>query len=158
MIFIADCMLGKLARWLRLLGFDVLYFSRASDAEILDAARKDGRIVLTRDTRMYARDTGPAVFQIHSERWEDQVIQVLDELDLRRAVRPFSRCVPCNREVKPLASSDAMNLVPPFVLEISETFALCPSCGRVFWKGSHFRDMETRIRCLLERKRSCDPE
>jgi len=154
MIFIADCMLGKLARWLRLLGFDVLYFSRASDAEILDAARKDGRIVLTRDTRMSSKDAGPAVFHIHSERWEDQIVQVLDELDLRRDVRPFSRCVPCNRKVKPLASSDAGNLVPLFVLEKSETFALCPSCGRVFWKGSHYQNMETRLGRLLERNQS----
>ena len=154
MIFIADCMLGKLARWLRLLGFDVLYFSRAADAEILDAARKDGRIVLTRDTRMSSKDAGPAVLQIHSDHWEDQIAQVLDELDLRRDVSPFSRCVPCNREVNPLAPSDARNLVPPFVLEISETFALCPSCGRVFWKGSHYQDMKTRIERLLGRKKS----
>lgn len=149
MIFIADGMLGKLARGLRLLGFDVQFFSRASDDEILDAARKDGRIVLTRDTRMPRREDGPAVLLVHGERWEDQVAQVLDELGLRDRVRPFSRCVPCNREVKPLAPSDARNLVPPFVMESSKAFALCPSCGRVFWKGTHYRDMEVRIGRLL---------
>lgn len=151
MIFIADCMLGKLARWLRILGFDVLYFSRASDEEILDAARREDRVVLTRDTRMIRKDGRPAVFFVRDEHWEDQVVQVLDELDLRKDVQPHSRCVPCNREVKLLASSDAGNLVPPFVLERSEAFALCPSCGRVFWKGSHYQDMETRIASILSK-------
>jgi uncharacterized protein len=154
MIFIADGMLGKLARRLRLLGFDVLFFPRASDDEILAAARKDGRIVLTRDTRMPRGKDGPAVLLVHSERWEDQIAQVLDELDLRDHVRPFSRCISCNGEVKPLAPPDARNLVPPVILETSESFALCPSCGRVFWKGSHYQDMETCIERLLGRNKS----
>ena len=151
MSFIADCMLGKLARWLRALGFDVRYSSKAGDDELLNIARREGRTLLTRDTRLLERaKAGPSLL-IRSEKWDEQVIQVLSEFDLMGEVRAFSRCLDCNRMVKPLAKEKARNLVAPFVLEHSRSFALCPDCGHVFWKGTHFDDMRSKIDALLNR-------
>jgi len=148
--FIADCMLGKLAKWLRVLGFDVLYFSRIEDDDLLRVARSEGRILLTRDTRLAARARTVRGLLIDSERWEDQVRQVLDVFDLRGEAAPHSRCIACNLALKPLVRERVRNLVVPFVLERGRAFSLCPGCGRVYWKGSHAADMDARLARLLE--------
>ena len=151
MSFIADCMLGKLARWLRALGFDVLYSSKTGDDELLNIARREGRNLLTRDTRLLERAKAVPSLLITSEKWDEQVIQVLTEFDLKNEVRPFSRCLDCNRRLKPLTKDEARNLVAPFVLEHALAFALCPDCGRVFWKGTHFDDMHLKIDAILNK-------
>jgi hypothetical protein len=148
--FIADCMLGKLAKWLRVLGFDVLYFSRIEDDELLRAARREARVLLTRDTALAARARAVRCLLVESERWEDQVRQVLDVFALRAEAAPHTRCIACNLALKPLPKERARNLVVPYVLDRGRAFALCPGCGRVFWKGSHAADMEARLARLLE--------
>ena len=147
--FIADCMLGKLAKWLRVLGFDVLYASRAEDDELLRAARREGRILLTRDTGLAARARAVRCLLVESERWEDQVLQVLDVFDLRDEAAPHTRCLACNLVLTHLAKERARNLVAPFVLEQGTAFSLCPGCGRVYWKGTHAADMDVRLERLL---------
>jgi len=149
MTFIADCMLGKLAKWLRILGFDVLYFSRIEDADLVHIAGRDGRVLLTRDTKLAGRARAVRTLLIDSEKWEDQVRQVLDVFSLRDEAAPHSRCVVCNRALKPISRERARNLVVPFILERGSRFSLCPNCGRIYWKGSHAVDMEDRIRSLL---------
>ena len=149
MTFIADCMLGKLAKWLRILGFDVLYFSRIEDADLVHIAGRDGRVLLTRDTKLAGRARAVRTLLINSEKWEDQVRQVLDVFSLRDEAAPHSRCVVCNRALKPISRERARNLVVPFILERGSRFSLCPNCGRIYWKGSHAVDMEDRIRSLL---------
>ena len=151
MSFVVDCMLGKLARWLRALGFDVQYSSKTGDDELLNIARRDGRILLTRDTQLLGRAKAIPALRITSEKWDEQVIQVLSAFDLQDEVRPFSRCLDCNRTLKLLAKDEARNLVVPFVLENARAFALCPDCGRVFWKGTHFDDMRSKIGAILKR-------
>ena len=150
MTFVVDCMLGKAAKWLKILGFDVLFFSQAGDDELLAAARRDGRTLLTRDHALAARAKGATCLLLESEVWEEQVRQVLGRFDLVSAARPFSRCVECNLPVKPLSNANAANLVAPFVLEQGRNFAFCPVCGRVFWQGTHYQDMESRIAALLK--------
>ena len=150
MKFIADCMVGKLARWLRLLGFDVAYYSRIDDDELIALARKERRIILTRDHELLKKahkfkSLQKKTLLIESERWEQQVEQALDHFRLRQKIDPNSRCLECNQKLKFLPKSRAKNLVPPFVYEKADSFALCPSCGRVFWKGTHFRDMEKKL-------------
>ena len=149
MKFVVDGMLGKLAKWLKILGFDVLFFSNADDDALLDIARREGRTLLTRDLGLIARAKRLKSLSIQSEIWEEQVVQVLDHFELRSEVRPFSRCLECNAPLKPLPKSKAANLVAPFVFEWGNTFAICPSCGRVYWKGTHFKEMEARIAKLL---------
>ncbi len=150
MKFIADCMVGKLARWLRILGFDVAYFPRIEDDELINLAASEKRIILTRDHELIAKakkrkSLSGRVLLIESEKWEEQVEQVLEHFKLRPKIDPNSRCLECNEKLKFLPKTRAKNLVPPFVYEKAEAFALCPKCGRVFWKGTHFRDMEKKI-------------
>ena len=144
-------MVGKLARWLRLLGFDVSYYSKIEDARLIELAEKENRIILTRDHELInkarkRKSLQERVLLIESERWEEQVEQVLDHFKLREEINSNSRCLDCNAQLKTLPKSRAKNLVPPFVYEQASVFVLCPGCGRVFWKGSHFRDMDKKLR------------
>ena len=149
MTFLVDCMLGKLAKWLKILGFDTLYFSRAEDDDLLALARGEGRVLLSRDHALLGRAKGITALFIETESWPGQVRQVLARFDLAGAVRPYSRCLECNVPLKTLTRAEAANLVVPFVLERAETFALCPSCGRVYWPGTHYEAMREQIEALL---------
>ena len=151
MKFIVDCMLGKLAKWLKILGFDALFFSKIADEELLSIARKEDRVLLTKDTGLIQRASDVETLFLDSEDWPDQVRQVLAHFDLWQQVSPHSRCIDCNIELKSLSRKNAKNLVSPFVFEHADSFALCPGCGRVFWRGSHFEDMEAQIREILKK-------
>ena len=150
--FIVDCMLGKLAKWLKILGFDTLFFSKIEDDELLAIARKEGRVLLTKDTGLIQRARDIETLFLESEEWKDQVRQVLGHFDLKEKAAPHTRCIDCNVALKNLPKKNAKNLVSPFVFGRADSFALCPSCGRVFWRGTHFEDMEAKIRDLLEKK------
>lgn len=153
MKFVADCMLGRLAKWLRILGFDVAYFSKAEDPDLVALARREDRILLTRDTGLIERTAKRAdrLF-IRSDDWEDQLVQVLDELDLWGQARPNTRCLACNLPLKPLSRERAKNLVSPYVGEHAASFAVCSGCDRVFWPGTHYGDMERKIEKLRGRR------
>jgi uncharacterized protein with PIN domain len=153
MTFVADCMLGRLAKWLKILGFDVLFFPRADDRYLVEIARRDGRILLTRDTGLIEKTAKrPNRLFVRSDVWEDQVVQVLDDLGLWDDVRPNTRCLECNLPLKALARERARNLVTPYVYEHASSFAICPGCNRVFWQGTHYGDMERKIERLLGRR------
>jgi len=151
MIFVADCMLGRLARWLRVLGFDVLYFPRIEDTALLAVARREGRVLLTRDRGLFERMHGHPSLLVESGRWEDQVVQVLKAFRLKDRVAAHSRCIECNAALKAVSKERARNLASPYVVERADSLSLCPACGRVFWKGSHADDMDARIRKIMKR-------
>jgi len=153
MRFIVDCMLGKLAKWLKILGFDALYFSKIEDSDLLALAQKEGRVLLSRDNELIEKSRNIKTLFIESEDWNTQVEQVLNEFKLWEDVSPYSRCIECNVELKDLPKRKASNLVTPFVFEHAESFALCPECGRVFWKGTHHKDMEFKIDKILSKKK-----
>ncbi len=153
MRFIVDCMLGKLAKWLKILGFDALYFSKIEDSDLLVLAQKEGRVLLSRDNGLIGKSRNIKTLFIESEDWNTQVEQVLNEFELWDDVSPYSRCIECNVELKDLPKKKARNLVTPFVFEQAESFALCPECGRVFWKGTHHKDMEFKIEEILKKKK-----
>ncbi len=156
MKFVADCMLGRLAKWLKILGFDVLFFPKAEDKNLIDISRREGRVLLTRDTGLIdrAKKQRNRLFVV-SDDWRDQLVQVLDEFVLWDDIRPNSRCLECNLALKPLPRGRAKNLVTPYVLEHAESFALCPGCARVYWQGTHYGDMEKKIEAILQRRRRC---
>lgn len=153
MKFIVDCMLGKLAKWLKILGFDVVYFSKIEDSDLLALARAEGRILLSRDNALIEKSRDIETLFIESEDWNTQVEQVLNEFKLWQVVRPYSRCIECNVELKDLPKGRAKNLVAPFVYKQADSFALCPQCGRVFWKGTHHQDMEFKIEEILRKRK-----
>jgi len=152
MKFVVDCMLGKLAKWLKILGFDALFFSRIEDDELIAIARNEGRILLTKDTGLIQRAKNVETLFLESEEWQEQIRQVMEHFNLRERVDPHTRCIDCNVVLKNLPKKNANNLVSAFVFEQADSFALCPNCGRIFWRGTHFKDMEVQIQDILKKK------
>lgn len=137
--FLADSMLGKLARWLILLGYDARYVGDdgRSDAELLEQARREDRVFLTRDTKI-PEVAGLRKIVIREQRFEPQLAQVLRESGLKPdRKRLFTRCTTCNRALETLTRDEALPLVPPLVRELETAFFRCPQCLRVYWNGTH---------------------
>ena len=133
--FVADVMVGKLARWLRMLGYDVLYNNRFEDDEILGIAAAQGRIILTRDVGLHERSRGNSLL-IADDHYQDQVRQVVSTFQLKEFF-PFTRCAECNT---PLVETDKESVflkIPPYVYLTQDQFARCPACDRVYWRGTH---------------------
>jgi len=132
MKFVADIMLGRLARWMRLLGFDVLYPDTSDDKELLNFA--DERIILTRDKDLGKKKN---VLLIKSVKIDEQLNQVINELNLKIS-RPLSRCSVCNQILAEVEKSSVKALVPERIYNNHDTFWRCPDCNRIYWKGSHY--------------------
>lgn len=135
--FIADVMLGRLTRWLRLLGFDTLYFSDLSDEKLIRISKEEGRFILTRDTGLAKIKGIGNCLLIGSNDSVQQVLEVIQALDLKD-FRFFSRCVSCNGQLSRLSDkAEIRDTVPDFVFLNFHTFTKCGGCGRVYWKGTH---------------------
>jgi len=132
MKFVADIMLGRLARWMRLLGFDVLYPDTSDDKELLKFAGE--RIILTRDKDLGKKKN---VLLIKSVNVNEQLKQVVNELNLKIS-RPLSRCSVCNQILAEVKKSSVKALVPERIYNNHDTFWRCPDCNRIYWKGSHY--------------------
>lgn len=140
---LANGMLGRLARWLRLLGYDTAYDNHADDTELARRARAEGRILLTRD-RGLARRRGLRTLLIRSEVLEEQVQEVQNALG--PPPHPaLSRCTVCNTALEPVTPAEIADLVPPYVLRTQAEFRRCPGCGRIYWPGTHLREMREQI-------------
>jgi len=139
MRFIADCMLGKLAKWLRMLGYDTVYITDADDDELVRIAVREDRILLTRDRRLCDRRMvrKRCVF-VDWGSTREQVRQVIRELDLqvdREAI--FTRCAVCNGEIAPISKPSVAERVPSFVYQTQADFGYCAGCDRIYWRGIH---------------------
>jgi uncharacterized protein with PIN domain len=144
--FIADVMVGKLARWLRVLGYDVVYSNKFEDDEILQIASSENRIILTRDVAFSERchrRTLKVLFIQHND-WRSQLRQVLNAFDLKD-FNPLSRCIECNSALVEIDKPDVQARVPPYVYSTQDRFSLCPSCSRIYWRGTHVDAILSRI-------------
>jgi hypothetical protein len=137
--FVADVMLGTLAKWLRIAGYDTLFDPSLDDHQLVRLARAEGRTLLTRD-RELARRRGVNCLLVVSEKLDEQLGQILGD---RRWVpdQSFSRCPVCNAALQTLDPEAARPLVPPYVARTQSRFSQCPSCLRVFWRGTHWERM-----------------
>nr|HID13727.1 hypothetical protein [Anaerolineae bacterium] len=140
---LADGMLGRLAKWLRLLGYDTAYDNAATDPELARRARAEGRVLLTRDRELSAR-RGLRTLLIQSEVLEEQVREVRDALGPPPAPA-LSRCAVCNAVLEPVSPAEIADRVPPYVLKTQAEFRRCPGCGRVYWPGSHLQMMRNQM-------------
>lgn len=140
---LADCMLGRLARWLRLLGYDTAYENDAMDHELARRARAEGRILLTRDRQLSERRGLETLF-IQSQDLEEQVEEVRDVLGPPDDPS-LSRCSLCNVVLEDVTADEVVDRVPQYVLKTHETFRRCPECGRIYWSGSHVETMEEQL-------------
>jgi uncharacterized protein with PIN domain len=144
--FVADAMLGRLAKWLRLLGFDTRYAGRQSDHQIAALARAEDRIVLTRDREMMRRK-GIRCLYVDSQILEEQLAQVIETFGAPQARGP--RCSQCNEPLVPVSRAEVRPHVPPYVWETQSTFHRCPSCQRIYWPGTHWQQIEETIARLV---------
>jgi len=137
---LADAMLGKLAKWLRLLGYDTAYNPAWDDAAIVRLARAEGRVILTRDRELAAR-RGVRALLLVSDQLEEQMAQIMNELHLPPA-EAGTRCSICNAPLEPIAKPDVEGRVPPYVFRTQEVFHRCPQCDRIYWPGGHWARMQ----------------
>ena len=146
MKFLADNMLGRLATWLRLLGYDTLYLPHANDPELARIARAHGRILLTRDVELTRRRDVRHLL-IESEQVELQMRQVLRAFNLS-AREAFSRCAECNVPLESVSKESVTGSVPPYVFQTQERFRRCAECGRIYWRGTHWAHIIAQIQDL----------
>lgn len=145
MKFAADDMLGKLARWLRMMGFDVTWSNRVADDEVV-RQREEGRMILTRDTRLIRRLRPEEYLFIHDDFWEGQMREFFARFpELLQEKRPLSRCVECNVPLEEIPKAQVKDRVWPFVYETQEHFTTCPQCRRVFWEATHVAKIRKRL-------------
>lgn len=148
MKFVADHMLGRLGTWLRFLGFDVLYPKELDDAELVEMASREERILLTRDKSLGGKQN---VFIIKSVFLDKQLEQVVNELDLE-IINPLSRCAVCNARIIEEEKDNIKALVPERVYDGHNEFWKCLGCGKIYWHGSHWKKIIKKIELLKEKK------
>lgn len=142
---LVDAMLGRLARWLRLAGYDAAFWREGADEQLIAAARAEGRLIVTKDHALAGR-RGVDALLIGADDLDSQIAEARAALALRGQIpEPFRRCAECNGPLVELSHADAQGLVPPYVWHTQEAFRRCDRCGRVYWKGTHWPDMERRL-------------
>ena len=147
--FVVDVNLGRLARRLRLLGFDVLFSNAYADDEIVRISEAQGRIVLTRDRRLlYAKAVTHGTW-VRSVWPRQQVEEVVRRFDLSGHVRPFSRCADCNGRIEPVAKEAVADQLEPKTKKYYEMFYRCSACGKIYWEGSHVGKLRERFRGVM---------
>jgi|YNPNPStandDraft_1061719.scaffolds.fasta_scaffold38564_1 uncharacterized protein with PIN domain len=151
MRFLVDQHAGKLCRWLRFLGFDAELAS-GSLYDLGARAAREGRVLLTRNRNASGLPLVRSLV-ITSEDPREQLIEVIGELGLKGELRPFSRCPVCNAELEEIEKEKVKDLVPPHTYSTHEEFSRCPSCGRVYWEGSHVERMRRVLEDLLGKPR-----
>ena len=142
--FIADVMVGRLARWLRMLGFDVLYSNRFEDDEIVRRAAAESRTLLTRDRGIRSRVPPESLIFIEDNDLDSQIRQVLQEFRPTQ-LHPFTRCPECNDLLVAVDKEEVFERIPPYVYFTQSQFAECRSCRRVYWRGTHADKINTRL-------------
>lgn len=147
--FAVDSNAGKLARWLRMMGYDTLYFKNIDDSELVRIALRENRVILTRDTQIMKRRvvTNGQLKAILAQSGDprEQLYQVATELNLDYRLRQFTRCLECNQTLLPRSKEDVRELVPPYVFRTQTQYMQCPNCLRVYWRGTHWQRMKTAL-------------
>ena len=147
MKFAADKMLGRLTRWLRVIGQDVTYGPHLSGYGLIREARREGRLILTRD-RGLTRKNPPDYLLIQSDQFREQLKQVVQACRLEPFKEAFSRCVECNTLLVTMAREAVEGRVPLYVLSTQKKFSLCPTCRRVYWPATHQQRMMEELRAM----------
>ncbi len=148
--FVLDVHIGRLAAYLRMLGFDAAWGNRCSDAELARTSVSEHRILLTRDRGLLKRGEITHGYCPRSSDPREQLVEVVRRFDLVRAVAPFTRCLRCNVVLEPASPYSVKRRIPNGTLRRYTEYRTCPSCGRVYWKGSHYRRMEQLLRRVME--------
>lgn len=147
--FMVDHNVGKLARWLRMMGYDTLFFSGSDDSHMIATALAEGRVLLTRDTQIIKRRLVTSgrlkVILLATDRPEDQIYQVIDAQKLDSRFRPFTICLECNQPLEERDKQQLKERVPPYVFKTQDQYMECPTCRRIYWRGTHWRAMSRKL-------------
>ena len=148
--FLADVMLGSLARWLRILGYDTVYDNRIEDDQIIARSHREGRITLTRDRPLQQRLEASRCLLIQNEELFQQIREVLEFLghDLSPE-RLLTRCLRCNAPLERVSKDGIRPQVPPYVYKTQSRFKRCPGCQRIYWGGTHRQNIYQRLKARL---------
>ncbi len=151
--FIVDINVGKLAKWLRILGYDALFINPIEDGMLVEVARREGRVILTKDTHIAERrlvTSGQVrVALVEGDLLRDQLRFLAARLGLRGPFRLFSRCLECNVPLVGVSRSDVAKLVPPYVYRTQTHYMACQRCGRIYWPGTHWQRMQATVQELM---------
>jgi uncharacterized protein with PIN domain len=147
--FVVDVNLGRLARYLRLLGFDSLYRNDYVDSELVKICSEQGRIVLTRDRNLLKHSAITHGCFIHNTEPLRQIDEVVVRLDLANVAKPFKRCVRCNGLLQSVEKSVVKERLQPLTRRYYGVFWICGSCEQVYWKGSHYQKMMKLVEVIL---------
>lgn len=154
--FAADAMLGRLAKWLRIIGYDTFFKADIDDAGLVEIARAEGRIILTRDAMLAGRLAASRHLLIGDDDPFAQLRQAVMELGLAITEEALlTRCTVCNGALEEAPKEGVRGLVPEYVFGSNDSFTKCPSCGRLYWTGTHRARIAAKLQSLgLEVKRS----
>jgi uncharacterized protein with PIN domain len=152
--FIVDHNVGKLAKWLRMIGYDTTLFRSSDDSHMVANALTEGRVILTRDTQIMKRRVVTSgklkTILIQSDKSELQIRQVIDNLRLDCQFRPFTICLECNQPLVAKNTEDVIDLVPQYVFQTQNHYVQCPVCHRIYWRGTHWQAMTQKLERLVE--------
>jgi hypothetical protein len=150
--FIVDLNAGKLAKWLRMIGYDTKLFDRRDDKYLIHTALIENRIILTRDTQIMQRRIIAIgelkALLVTSDDPLRQIRQVIKDLGLNPVFNPFSLCLECNRPLEKISRENVRDRVPPYVYRNQTQYVECPNCHRVYWQGTHWQAMVKKLEGL----------
>ena len=149
MKFIVDHNVGKLAKWLRIMGYDALFFDGEDDWQMVKTALAEERVILTRDTQIMRRGVIASgrlkAILIQSDEPERQIKQVIETLSLDCESSPFTICLECNHPLVKRTKQQVRDRVPPYVFQTQDQYMECPACHRIYWRGTHWQAMTKRL-------------
>lgn len=147
--FILDVHLGKLAKLLRMLGFDTLYKNNFTDAEIIKISSKENRIILTRDRGILKNKAVTHGYWLKSVKPIEQAREIINRFDLVPQIKPFQRCIICNGIIEIVDKKSVMTHLPIKTASVYNEFYKCMNCSKIYWKGSHYNRMRGQIASIL---------
>ena len=153
--FIVDQNVGKLAKWLRIMGYDTLFFDSGDDSRMVARALAEGRMILSRDTEIMKRRLITSgrlkAILINSYEPEQQMRQLIDTLNLDCQFRPFTLCLECNQPLVERSPDQVKDRVPPHVFQTQHQYMECPACHRIYWRGTHWEAMTRRLQRFMNK-------
>ena len=152
--FVLDTHLGRLAAYLRMLGFDTVYRNDYADKALAQISSRESRILLTRDRGLLKRSEVTHGYCVRGTNPRRQLVEVLRRFDLFQAATPFTRCIRCNGSLRPVAKEAVSHRLQPKTRQYYNEFRICQACDRIYWKGSHYKRMRGFIQGVLEQERN----
>ncbi len=151
--FVVDANVGKLARWLRMIGYDTLFINDIDDDMLVAIGLREKRVLLTKDTQIMLRRVVTSgelqALLIKDDDAKTQLRQVVETMKLNRR-RQFTRCLECNEPLVSRSKDDVRDLVPPYVFQTQSHYVQCPVCNRIYWRGTHWQRMNQELEMFME--------